>query len=107
MFLNEATLEELISIPGCSKKKATQMADMRPFSDWAHLVGSNRDSCVHPCVCVCVRVCVGACVCARVGACVWCVCGSMCVTACVGACVGKCVDLCVCVDCSAQSSCIF
>ncbi|KAI0218027.1 SWI/SNF-related matrix-associated actin-dependent regulator of chromatin subfamily A containing DEAD/H box 1 [Lamellibrachia satsuma] len=36
-FLNEATLEELLSIPGCSKKKATQLSELRPFKDWAHL----------------------------------------------------------------------
>lgn len=43
-FLNEATLEELLSIPGCSKKKATQLSELRPFKDWAHLVGYNRQA---------------------------------------------------------------
>ena len=40
-FLNEATLEELTSMNGCSKKKAEVIISERPFADWDDLVSER------------------------------------------------------------------
>ena len=40
-FLSTAELEEMQSMPGCSKKKAEQVIAMRPFNDWDDLVSRN------------------------------------------------------------------
>ncbi|XP_023215093.1 SWI/SNF-related matrix-associated actin-dependent regulator of chromatin subfamily A containing DEAD/H box 1-like isoform X2 [Centruroides sculpturatus] len=37
-FFQEATSEELISVPGCSKKKVDIIVGLRPFSGWMDLV---------------------------------------------------------------------
>ena len=37
-FFNTATIEELQSMPGCSKKKADSIMEIRPFDNWAQLV---------------------------------------------------------------------
>ena len=37
-FFNDATLEELISIDGCSKTRAEKIISLRPFDDFNELV---------------------------------------------------------------------
>ena len=37
-FFNDATEEELVSMPNCSKKKADILLNIRPFDDWEDLV---------------------------------------------------------------------
>lgn len=37
-FFDEATLEELTAMPGCSKKKALVIMELRPFKTWENLV---------------------------------------------------------------------
>ncbi|KAF8781585.1 SWI/SNF-related matrix-associated actin-dependent like protein [Argiope bruennichi] len=37
-FFQEAAIEELLCIPGCSKKKAESIMNLRPFANWANLV---------------------------------------------------------------------
>ncbi|CAL1288550.1 unnamed protein product [Larinioides sclopetarius] len=37
-FFQEAAIEELLCIPGCSKKKADSLLNLRPFANWADLV---------------------------------------------------------------------
>lgn len=37
-FYETATMDELLSIPGCSKKKAETIIELRPFSGWIDLV---------------------------------------------------------------------
>ncbi|GBM90091.1 SWI/SNF-related matrix-associated actin-dependent regulator of chromatin subfamily A containing DEAD/H box 1 [Araneus ventricosus] len=36
-FFQEAAIEELLCIPGCSKKKAESLLNLRPFASWADL----------------------------------------------------------------------
>lgn len=40
-FLEEATLAELLVLPGCSRKKAEALVELRPFGSWEKLVSSN------------------------------------------------------------------
>lgn len=42
-FLSSATLEELTSMNGCSKKKAESVINMRPFESWEDLVSSRMN----------------------------------------------------------------
>lgn len=42
-FYETATMDELLSIPGCSKKKAETIIELRPFSGWIDLVGCEFD----------------------------------------------------------------
>lgn len=37
-FFEEATVEELTALPGCSKKKAEAIIKLRPFQDYETLV---------------------------------------------------------------------
>ncbi|CAL1534122.1 unnamed protein product [Lymnaea stagnalis] len=37
-FFQEATIEELTAMPGCSKKKAEAIMSLRPFKSWQHLI---------------------------------------------------------------------
>jgi len=37
-FFNVATVDELTTMNGCSRKKAEIIVKMRPFSDWEELV---------------------------------------------------------------------
>ena len=41
-FFNEASVEELMSTPGCSRKKSDIIISQRPYADWDTLVGGNR-----------------------------------------------------------------
>ena len=40
-FFNEAMTEELMSMQGCSKKKAQQIMAVRPFTNWDDLVSRS------------------------------------------------------------------
>jgi hypothetical protein len=40
-FFNEAMTEELVSMQGCSKKKAQQIMAVRPFTSWDDLVSKK------------------------------------------------------------------
>ncbi|GFR63589.1 SWI/SNF-related matrix-associated actin-dependent regulator of chromatin subfamily A containing DEAD/H box 1-like [Elysia marginata] len=37
-FFEEATIEELTAMPGCSKKKAELIISLRPYKTWEHLI---------------------------------------------------------------------
>ncbi len=43
-FLNEASLEELSSIPGCSVNKAALVDKSKPFQNWGHLVSETSEN---------------------------------------------------------------
>ncbi|GFU47913.1 hypothetical protein NPIL_450051 [Nephila pilipes] len=38
-FFQESSMEEMLGVPGCSKKKVEIIMNLRPFSNWADLVG--------------------------------------------------------------------
>ena len=40
-FLEEATLAELLVLPGCSRKKAEALLELRPFGSWEKLVSDS------------------------------------------------------------------
>ena len=48
-FLNDATIEELTSMNGCSKKKAEIILSERPFADWDDLVRVLPIPCIPMC----------------------------------------------------------
>ena len=37
-FLEDCSIPELVSIPGCSLKKAEKLAQLRPFGSWKNMV---------------------------------------------------------------------
>ena len=37
-FLNECCLADLVSVDGCSLKKAQAIVEIRPFQNWDHMV---------------------------------------------------------------------
>ena len=37
-FFNEASVEELMSTPGCSRKKSEIVISQRPYANWDDLV---------------------------------------------------------------------
>jgi len=41
-FFQEATLEELMATPGCSRKKSELIIEQRPFNTWTDMVGRCR-----------------------------------------------------------------
>ncbi|XP_076445086.1 SWI/SNF-related matrix-associated actin-dependent regulator of chromatin subfamily A containing DEAD/H box 1B-like [Babylonia areolata] len=43
-FLEEATLAELTVLPGCSRKKAEILVDLRPFGSWDNLIEKVQGS---------------------------------------------------------------
>ena len=40
-FFQEATLEELMATPGCSRKKSELIIEQRPFNTWTDMVGTR------------------------------------------------------------------
>ncbi|KAH3718708.1 hypothetical protein DPMN_061514 [Dreissena polymorpha] len=42
-FFEDATLEELMATPGCSKKKSELIVSQRPFNTWTNMVSTSPD----------------------------------------------------------------
>ena len=43
-FFNTGTEQEMSAIQGCSKKKVTDIINLRPFSSWKDLVKKMKES---------------------------------------------------------------